>query len=141
LFSSDRNDDLALDQDNFAEIAYASTRMLHSYGVPAWINNQPYIDASYTCICPAIEMVERGYKSVIAIATEPGNIQRDLFQLEVIPKQYQQATIYPIQPDINLKELGVDVFQAIPQGIATAYQHGFDKGREFLALSINKNSV
>lgn len=129
------DDNLVLDRDNFAQVAYASTRMLHSYDLPAWINNKPYIDASYTCICPAIEMVERGYQTIIAIATEPGNLYRDLFQLEVIPSQYQQVPIHSIQPDMNLKKLGVDVFQATPEGIAAVYQHGFDKGREFLALS------
>lgn len=135
IFSTSRKDNLALNRDNFAEVAYASTRMLHSYDLPAWIGDKPYIDASYTCICPAIEMVELGYQTVIAIATEPGNFYRDLFQLEVIPSQYQQVPLHSIQPDINLKKLGVDVFQATPEGIAAVYQHGFDKGREFLALS------
>ena len=137
LFSNDRNDNLALNWVNFAEVAYASTRMLHAYDLPAWIDRQPYIDASYTCICPAIEMVERGYQSVIAIATEPGNLYRDLFQLEVIPTQYQQVPIQIIQPDINLKELGVDFFQATPEGIAAVYQHGLEKGRKFLTNTIS----
>ena len=129
------DDNLILNRDNFAEVTYASTRMLHSYDTPAWIDNQPYIDASYTCICPALEMVDRGYQEVIAIATEPGELYRDLFGLEVIPNQYQQVPIYKIKPDINLKELGVDVFQATPEGIAAVYQHGLDKGREFLTKS------
>ena len=134
LFSIAKKDNVVLlNRNNFAEVVYASTRMLHAWDIPAWIDEQPYIDASYTCACPAIEMVERGYKRVIAIATEPGNLYRDLFQQEVIPNQYQQVPIHQIQPDIDLKELGVDFFQAIPQGLAAVYQHGLEKGREFLA--------
>jgi hypothetical protein len=40
----------------------------------------------------------KGYQTVIAIATEPGELDRDLFQLEVIPNQYQQVPIHSIQP-------------------------------------------
>jgi hypothetical protein len=53
--------------------------------------------------------------------------------LEVIPTEYQQVPIRIIQPDINPKDMGVDVFQATPEGLAAVYQHGLDKGREFLA--------
>jgi predicted acylesterase/phospholipase RssA len=133
LFSTTAKDNLALNRDNFSEVAYASSRMLHNYDVPAWINNQPYIDASYTCVCPALEMVEQGYQTVIAIATETGNFYRDLFQSQIIPTQYQQVPIRIIQPDINPKDMGVDVFQATPEGIAAVYQHGLDKGKAFLA--------
>ena len=132
IFSTGRQDDTAIDSDNFAEVVYASTRMLHAWEIPAWINQQPYIDASYTCVCPAIEMVDRGYQSVIAIATEP-ELYRDLFQQEVIPDRYKGVKIDRIKPDIDLKELGVDFFQATPEGLSAVYQHGLDKGREFLA--------
>ena len=132
LFSNDRDDRLGFDRGNFAEVAYASTRMLHAWDIPAWIDEQPYIDASYTCVCPALEMVERGYQTVIAIATEPGNLYRDLFQQEVIPNRYKQVPIHQIQPDIDLKELGVDFTQATSEGLAAVYQHGSDKGQEFL---------
>ena len=139
LFASDRSDDLALDLDNFAEVAYASTRMLHAWEIPAWVNNKPYIDASYTCLCPAIETIERGYNSVIAIATEPGKLYRDLLQLEVIPKQYRQVPIHLIQPDIDSKEYGVDFTKATPDGLTAVYQHGFNKGREFLGQLHNND--
>ena len=133
LFGSARKGNLAINQNNFREVSYASSRMLHIYDTPAWINNQPYIDACYTCVCPALEMVEQGYQTVIAIATEAGNFYRDLFQSQVMPTQYQQVPIRIIQPDINPKDMGVDVFQATPEGIAAVYQHGLDQGREFLA--------
>lgn len=132
LFSTTSKDNLALDQNNFTEVAYASTRMLHIYDKPAWIGHQPYVDASYTCICPALEMVDRGFQTVVAIATETGEFYRDLFQSQVIPRKYKQASIQIIQPDINPKELGVDVFQATSEGLAAVYQHGLDKGKEFL---------
>ena len=132
LFSTTSKDNLALNQNNFTEVAYASNRMLHIYEKPAWIDHQPYVDASYTCICPALEMVEQEYQTVIAIATETGAFYRDLFQSEVIPREYKQASIQIIQPDINPKEFGVDVFQATSAGLAAVYQHGFDKGKEFL---------
>ena len=133
LFSIWAKDDLTLNKNNFTEVAYASTRMLHNYDIPAWIARQPYVDASYTCSCPALEMVERGYQRVIAIATEAGTFYRDLFQSQVIPTQYRQVPIHIIQPEINPKEMGVDVFQATPEGISAVYQHGLDKGKEFLA--------
>ena len=135
LFDIARKDGLTLNSDNFAEVVYASSRMLHAWDIPAWIDRQPYIDASYTCICPAIEMVARGYKSVIAIATEPGNLYRDLFQQEIIRDRYERVSINQIKPNINLKELGVDFFQATPEGLSAAYRHGWNKGREFLTQS------
>ena len=132
IFGTANQNNLALNSDNFRAVTYASTRMLHAWELPAWIDRQPYIDASYTCICPALAMVDRGYQEVIAIATEPGNLYRDLFQQEIIPNQYQQVPIHHIKPDVDLKKLGVDVFQATPEGLSTVYQHGFDKGKEFL---------
>ena len=133
LFGINQKDHLDLNQANFHEVTYASTRMLHAWDIPAWINEQPYIDASYTCMCPALEMVEHGYQSVIAIATEPGTLYRDLFQLEVIPRHYQQVSIQLIQPDIDPQELGVDITKATLKGLSAVYQHGWNKGREFLA--------
>lgn len=141
LFSTVSQDKLNLNPNNFSEVAYASTRMLHNYEVPAWIGQQPYVDASYTCSCPALEMVDRGYQTVVAIATETGKFHRDLFQSEVIPSQYKQVPIRVIQPDVDLKELGVNIFQATSTGLDAAYRHGFNKGKNFLALSNNNNKL
>ena len=136
LFSITKKDNLVLlNRNNFAEVVYASTRMLHAWDIPAWVNKQPYIDASYTCACPAIEMVEQGYQNVIAIATEPGKLYRDLFQQEIIRDRYKQVPIRQIKPDIDLRELGVDFTQAASQGLSAVYQHGLEKGKEFLARS------
>ena len=135
LFGISGKKKIAIAPDNFAEVVYASTRMLHAWDIPAWIDGQPYVDASYTCVCPAIEMAEREYQVVIAIATEPGDLYRDWFRQEVIPKQIRQTTIHQIKPDLNLKQLGVDFFHATPEGLATVYQHGWNKGREFFERS------
>ncbi len=121
-----------LDTSNFDEVAYTSSRMLHAWEFPAWIAGQPYVDASYTCLCPAMEMVEQGYQEIIAIATEPGTLYRDMFQLEPIPENYKGVPIHIIRPDVDLKEYGVDFTDATPEGLSTVYQHGEDKGREFI---------
>lgn len=123
-----------LDASNFDEVAYASSRMLHAWNIPAWINGKPYIDASYTCLCPAMEMVEAGYKQVIAIANEPGVLYRDMFQLEAIPETYKGVAIHIIKPDVDLKEFGVNFTDATEEGLFAVYQHGQHKGKEFLAI-------
>ncbi len=131
--SADTSGKLRLDAKNFEEVAYASTRMLHAWNIPAWIAGHPYVDASYTCSCPAVEMAERGYKEVIAIATEPGILYHDLFQIEEIPSNFQGVPIHIIQPDFDLKELGVDFTDATAEWLLAVYQHGEEKGKEFLA--------
>ena len=107
--------------------------MLHAWDIPAWINEKPYIDASYTCLCPAIEMIDTGYKEVIAISNEPSIFYRDMFGLEVIPDNYQGVDIRIIKPDIDSKEMGVDFTDATPEGLCKFYHHGEEKGREFIA--------
>lgn len=126
------NDSLSLHGNNFEEVAYASARMLHAWDIPAWIDDKPYIDASYTCMCPAVEMAQQGYERVIAIATEPGRLYRNMFQSEPIPTQYQGIPIYIIQPDIDPKELGVDFTKATVEGLKAVYRHGQNKAQEFL---------
>ena len=134
LFSNRKNDIYSnIDENNFDEIAYASSRMLHAWDIPAWINEKPYIDASYTCLCPAIEMIEAGYKQVIAISNEPGTFYRDMFGNTEIPENYQGVDIRIIKPDRDLKEMGVDFTNATPEGLLAVYKHGQEKGREFLA--------
>jgi hypothetical protein len=121
-----------LDASNFDEVAYASCRMLHAWDIPAWIADKPYIDASYTCMCPALEMVEAGYNEVIAISNEPGKVYRDMFSLDEIPSNYKGAKIHVIKPDVELKDLGVDFTNATEAGLVAVYRHGEEKGREFV---------
>lgn len=136
LFSNRKNDLIKsskIDENNFDEIAYATSRMLHAWDIPAWINEKPYIDASYTCMCPAIEMVEAGYKQVIAINNEPGTFYRDMFGLETISENDRGIDIHIIKPNTDPKEMGVDFTNATPEGLLAVYQHGEEKGREFIA--------
>jgi hypothetical protein len=134
LFSNTAdNNSLSLNANNFDEVAYASTRMLHAWDIPAWIAGKPYVDASYTCMCPAVEMVERGYQQVIAIATEPETLYRDMFQLEPIPIEHQKVPIHIIQPDVDPKELGVDFTKASEAGLKEVYRQGQQKGQEFIS--------
>jgi hypothetical protein len=68
-----------LTSTNMDEVIYASTRMLHTWHIPAWVASRPYIDGYYTCACPAIEMAQRSYGETIAISNEPGVLYRDIF--------------------------------------------------------------
>jgi hypothetical protein len=133
------HDGLQLNAGNFSEVAYASTRMLHAWDIPAWVNEKPYIDASYTCSCPAVELAQLGYDEVIAVATEPGELYQDLFQTTSIPNVWKDVPIHIIKPDIDLKEIGVDFTSANKEGLNAAYQHGENKGKEFLTKRGLKN--
>jgi hypothetical protein len=106
--------------------------MLHAWDIPAWIAGKPYIDASYTCLCPAIEMVEFGYGEVIAIANEPGLLYRDMGQIEPLPTVWKNVPIRTIQPDIDPKNIGVDFTSATAEGLMLLYRHGEEKGQAFL---------
>ncbi|WP_193199442.1 hypothetical protein [Nostoc sp. MG11] len=123
---------LQLNANNFDEVAYASTRMLHAWDIPAWVDKKPYIDASYVCSCPAVELAQLGCSEVIAVATEPGDLYRDLFQTALVPTSWKDVPIHIIRPDVDLKELGVDFTNATKDGLRTAYQHGENKGKEFV---------
>lgn len=122
--------DLRLTSANFAEVAYASSRMLHAWDVPASIDGRPYIDAYYTCHCPATEVAGLGYNQVVAIATEPV-IYRDIFQEAVVPDCWQGVPIKVIAPDVDPAEMGVDFTTATPEGMQVAFEHGREKGLAF----------
>ncbi len=132
LFDTGSEDDnYCLTAEDFAQVAYASSRMLHAWDIPAWVGDRPFVDAYYTCACPAKELAEIGYERVIALATEPVLFQ-DIFQSEIIPDHWQQATIEVIAPDIDPGEFGVNYTTAGDQGLKTVYSHGIKKGVTFL---------
>jgi hypothetical protein len=134
LFDRDaREGTLALHLGNFDEVAYASARMLHGEGVPAWIAGRPFIDASYTCLCPAVELAAMGYAEVIAVAAEPGPVWRDLFTRDPVPDRHGTTTIHLIAPAADPQELGVDFASATDDGLVEVYRHGVTQGRAFLA--------
>ncbi|MEW5816606.1 MAG: hypothetical protein AB1798_14590 [Spirochaetota bacterium] len=135
-----RNPDYRLTQNNLKAIFYATTRMLHAWKMPAWINGRPYIDASYTCSCPAIELAQRGYERILAIVPEPGTIYRDIFQAEPIPDSYNGVPIYKIQPEWSLGEMGVDYLSATEEGFEKAYKLGREKGKELID-KLEKNTI
>jgi hypothetical protein len=131
--SATPDEDHRLTIDNINEVIYASTRMLHTWTIPAWVAGRPYVDASYTCACPALEMVQQGYAEVIAIATEPGPLYRDIFRSEPIPDIWQGVPIHVIRPDRDPGEMGAGFTDMTEEGMVAVYENGKEKGREFLA--------
>jgi len=126
------DDEHRLSIENLAEVIYATTRMLHAWTLPAWVAGRPYLDASYTCACPAIEMAQRGYDEVIAIANEPGALYRDMFQSEPIPAVWEGVPIHIIRPDRDPAEMGADFTEVSEEGLVAVYEYGKEKGRAFL---------
>lgn len=124
--------ELQLTLANLSEVLYATTRMLHAWKDPAWIEGRPYVDASYTCVTPAIELTDLGMDTIIAISPEVGPMYRDFFQSEVIPQSWNGTTIHFVQPKQNLSELGVDYLKATDDGLETAYELGRQMGSDFI---------
>jgi len=122
-----------LTTENIDEVIYASTRMLHAWTIPASVDGRPFIDGSYTCACPAIEMAQQGYREVIAIATEPGVLYRNIFQREPVPTVRNGVPIHIIRPDKDPATMGADYTDVTDEGLVAGYEHGMQKGREFLA--------
>jgi len=116
---------------NMNEVFYATTRMLHAWKTPAWIDGQPYLDASYTCMCPALELAEMGCTEIIAISSEVGPLYRDFFQSFEIPSGYLDARIHLIKPQSELAEIGVDYMKVSDEGLHIAYDLGLQAGKEF----------
>jgi hypothetical protein len=117
--------------DNLADVSYASTRMIH-WQVPAWIEGQPYVDASYTCVCPIAEMVDYGYTEVLAISTEIGPLYRDIFTDQLIPDAIDGVPIHVVRPDVDLGTMGVDFTDCTEAGLVAAFEHGQAMGFAFL---------
>jgi len=117
---------------NLPEILYATTRLLHAWKIPAWIEGFPYVDASYLCECPAVELAQRGCDKVIAISPVAGRVYRDFFQAEKLPSSYGKIPILIVQPLLNLAEIGVDYMDVKEDGLEKAYELGLRAGTEFL---------
>ncbi len=121
-----------LTPENIDAVIYASTRMLHAWSLPATINGHAFIDASYTCACPAIEMAQEGYTSVIAIATETGPLYHDIFASEQIPDNWEGTPIHIVRPAQDLAKLGTGFTEVTEDGLVAVYEHGKEQGRAFL---------
>jgi hypothetical protein len=124
---------LRLTPGNLEEVAYASTRMMHAWHLPAFINSEPYVDASYTCQCPAVEMAGRGFDAVLAIATEPAPVARDLFGTALLPEEWKGTPIWAVCPARNLKDIGVDFQHATVEGLNQAFTEGIAAAQSTLA--------
>jgi hypothetical protein len=132
---------LSITPNNFPAIAYASSRIMHAWELPAWIDGKPYVDAAYTCLCPAMAMSAAGYQQTIAISNEPGILYQDMFHIDRVPSHHhdwakptlRDRSIHIIRPDVHLKQLGVEFTKATPDGLISVYQHGRLKGLEFLS--------
>lgn len=124
--------DMILNTDNYDEVAYASTRMLHAWDIPAWIGHKPFIDGSYTCSCPAYELAEE-CTNVIAIGVENKQLFTSIFQnREIIDESTDKFNMSIIKPNIDLREIGVDYLNAEISGLQKAYAHGKDCAKRFL---------
>ena len=121
-----------LTPENLAAVVQASTRLMPAWSQPAWVSGVPYLDAVYTCSCPAPQLAAQGYRRVLAIATAPGPLMLNLFSNKAMPKHINGAEIFVITPERPLADFGVDVRDATPEGLVAAYQHGMEVGRRFL---------
>jgi len=117
---------------NLADALYATTRMLHAWKEPAWIDGEPYVDASYTSMCPARELVRLGMEEVVAISPECGTVYTDFFQSAEMPASLGGVRIHVIQPQVNLAEIGVDYLKATDDGSLTAFRLGQEAAVQFL---------
>ncbi|MBV8900432.1 MAG: hypothetical protein JOY92_10025 [Verrucomicrobia bacterium] len=113
-FGTAEGENRPLTRDNLDEVAYASNRMLHTGPLPGTIGGQPYIDASYTCLCPGLELAERGYRDVVVIGTELGPVRPHLFTGVPLPSVWKNARLHFAQPPCDLAELGVNYTSATP---------------------------
>ncbi|MFD4372337.1 hypothetical protein [Streptomyces sp. NPDC058486] len=123
-----------LTPENFDAVSYASTRMLHAWAVPAEVAGEAYVDASYTCACPAREVAATGVTDLIVIGADPFPVFRDIYASEEIAdgSTLDGATVHVIKPDEDLKTLGVDYAAASPEGLTSAYDLGLAAGHRFL---------
>jgi hypothetical protein len=122
-------------RENLKDVLYATTRMMHAWHIPAYINGEPYIDGSYTSICPVIPTAELGYKKIICITTEHDKTQIDLFSDRYISDRTGNTEITFIKPDYNMADIGVDFTKASETGLEQAFQHGVEKAKDFLNIN------
>ncbi len=120
-----------LDPGNIEAVAYGSTRMLHAWDTPAWVGPNAFVDAAYTCACPALPLAERGCRKVLALVNEPGPPYLDLFGARPMPERWAEAHIQVVQPDIDPAELGVEYTSATSAGLEAVFRHGLEVGRRY----------
>jgi predicted patatin/cPLA2 family phospholipase len=124
-----------LTRENLQDVLYATTRMMHAWHIPAYINGEPYIDGSYTSICPLIPIADLGYKRIICITTEHDKTKLDLFSDKYIPERIDGTEITYIKPDYNLADIGVDFTKVSGTGLEKAFHHGVEKAKDLLSIN------
>ena len=78
-------------------------------------------------------MAEAGYPTVIAIATEPGPLYRDVFGPgKSLPEGPVGARILIVRPSADPKTLGVDYADATEDGLVAVYGSGRAAGSRFM---------
>lgn len=120
-----------LTEHNFEEVAYATTRVLHAWDIPASIDGEPYVDGCYTCVSPVLPLAAQGYENILCITNEHDKTYLDLFSAEPIPGRVEDSVVHFIKPDRDLKEIGADYFSFTPEGIREAFRQGYEKGLAF----------
>lgn len=133
LFDSAGDHGAPLTPANLPAAIYASTRMLHAWSVPAFVDGAPYVDGSYLLACPAVEMAALGHRRIIAVGTQPGPIPLDLVGDRMVPDEAGGVTIETVVPDMDPAAIGVEATSADAAGLAALYDHGREKGNEFLS--------
>ena len=123
-------------KDNFNEVAYATTRMLHAWKIPAFIDSRAYIDGSYTSHCPIECVSALKPEKIICICTEKGEIFSNIFGQKAIPSQIEGTPIDFVKPDFELKEIGLDFYTITDLGLKDGYHHGYEKGLSYIKESV-----
>lgn len=121
-----------LTNDNFNDVAYATTRMLHAWKIPAYIDNQAYIDGSYTSHCPIDFLVKLKPERIVCICTERERQFFNIFGSEEVPSKVDEICIDFIKPDFELKDVGLDFYSIINDGLEKGYKHGYEKGLSYI---------
>lgn len=117
-----------LTKENFNEVAYTTTRMLHAWKMPACIGNGAYIDGSYTSHFPTGFLTELKCERIICISAEKDKAFTNIFMQEEIPSQIDGVPVDIIKPDIDLKEVGLDFYKISGEGLKAGYIQGYEKG-------------
>lgn len=131
IFDSRSHDD-PLNRSNFRAAAYASTRMLHAWRVPASVDGRPFIDASYTDGFPVRALLALGLEHVLAIATGCDAAYVNLYRTHALVDDAVTTPVDVLRPDIDLATLGVDFTTATEDGLQRAYDHGRDVATRWL---------
>ncbi len=131
LFDSEGKLGPRLTADNLADVAYASTRMLHAWEDPAQVDGKPYVDASYTCSCPALELGDLGYKILVVIDVETGPTYTSLTKkTKVEPDKIAGSFCLQVKPKYDPADVGVNYLSASSDGIERVYSDAFKQGLE-----------